>query len=93
MRTLGSEALTLRTTFAVTASSLYKPTLAEEEMLVQYVLDLGSRGFPPWIYGVEDIANLLLMTCCKKPVGKLWAHRFIRHCPKLKMRFLHAYDF
>ena len=45
-------------------------TPTEEETLVQYVLDLDSRGFPPRICGVEDMANLLRKTRNAKRVGK-----------------------
>jgi RecB family endonuclease NucS len=42
---------------------------------------------------VEDIANNLLKTRGAKPVGKLWAHRFIQRRPELKTRFNRVYDF
>ncbi len=65
----------------------------EEETIVRYVLDLDSRGFPPRICCVEDMANLLLTTRHAKPVGKLWAYRFVQHRSELKTRFSRAYDF
>jgi hypothetical protein len=37
-----------------------KLTDLEESVIVQYVLDLDSKGFPPRLRGVEDIANRLL---------------------------------
>jgi hypothetical protein len=37
-----------------------KLTNLEEEKLVEYILDMDSRGFPPRIKGVEDMANILL---------------------------------
>ena len=52
----------------------YKLTNLEEEVLIQYILDLDSRGFAPWLDGVEDIANLLLKSRRRDPVGKLWAY-------------------
>jgi len=48
----------------------YNLTPSEEETLIQYILNLDTRGFPPQICGVEDMANLLLATRCAKPVGK-----------------------
>src|SRR5205823_11025065 len=42
--------------------SQHKLTESEEETVVRHVLDLDSRGFPPRIEGVEDMANLLLTT-------------------------------
>ncbi len=37
-----------------------KLTALEEEMVVQEVFDINSRGFPPRIYDIENIANRLL---------------------------------
>ena len=41
---------------------MQKLTTTEEDAIVQYILDLDSRGFPPRLDGVEDMANLLLAT-------------------------------
>jgi hypothetical protein len=71
----------------------HKLTLTEEETLVRYILDLDSRGFPPRISGVEDMANLLLATRHASRVGKQWAYRFVQRRPELKTRFSRAYDF
>ena len=68
-------------------------TLTEEETIVRYILDLDSRGFPPLIAGVEDMANLLLERRGAKRVGKQWAYRFVRRRLELKTRFSRAYDF
>jgi len=65
----------------------------EEGVLIRYILDLDSRGFAPQLDGVEDMANLLLKSRRRDPVGKLWAHRFVKRCPELKMRFNRVYDF
>jgi hypothetical protein len=72
---------------------VYNLTESEEETLVRYILDLDSRGFPPRIEGVKDIADLFLMMRGAKRVGKQWAYRFIRRYPKLKTRFSRVYDF
>jgi hypothetical protein len=45
-------------------------TESEEKTLIRYILDLDSRGFPPRIKRVKDIADLLLMMCSAKRVGK-----------------------
>ena len=39
-------------------------------MIVRYILDLDSRGFPPQLYKVEDIANKILRTCTETRVSK-----------------------
>jgi len=71
----------------------HKLTSAEEDTIVQYILDLDSRGFPPRIKGMEDMANLLFKTRSAKLVGMNWAFRFVRRRLKLKTRFSRAYDF
>lgn len=45
-------------------------TSSEEDALVRYILDLDTRGFPPRIEGVKNMANSLLTTRRAKPVGK-----------------------
>lgn len=45
-------------------------TLEEEEVIIQYILDLDSRGFSPKKAEVEDMANLLLAKRNAPPVGK-----------------------
>jgi hypothetical protein len=43
-----------------TKSPLRKLTDLEEEVLVRYILDLNTRGFPPRMSIVREIANILL---------------------------------
>ena len=54
-----------------------KLTESEENAIVQYVLDLDKRGFPPRIAGVENMANFLLEKRDSKRVGGRWVNRFI----------------
>lgn len=65
----------------------------EEEVISQYILDLDTRGFPPNLGDVEDMANLILASRGKGRVGKLWAHRFVKRRSELKTRFSRVYDF
>ncbi len=71
----------------------YNLTPTEEDTIVQYILDLDSRGFPPRIDNMRDIADLLCKTRDAKPVGKQWPYNFVRRRPELKTRFSRAYDF
>jgi hypothetical protein len=48
-----------------------KLTDLEERMIVQYILELDARVFPPRLCGVEDMANYLLRERNTPPVGKL----------------------
>ncbi|KAM9874243.1 transposase [Verticillium dahliae] len=52
----------------------------EESTIVQYVLDLDSRSFPPRLSGVEDMANRLLAERDATKVGKNWASNFRAQC-------------
>ncbi|KAJ3454583.1 hypothetical protein MRS44_013183 [Fusarium solani] len=65
----------------------------EEQIIVQFILDLDSRGFPPRLRGVEEMANRLLADRDASPVGKRWASNFVRRHPKLKTRFFRKYDY
>ena len=48
-----------------------KLTQSEEEAIVQYIIELIARAFPPRLRGVEDMANQLLRVRDAPPVGKL----------------------
>jgi hypothetical protein len=58
----------------------------EEETIVQYIIELVTRSFPPRLSGVEDMANQLLRARNAPPVGKFWAHNFVRRRPEPVMR-------
>jgi helix-turn-helix, Psq domain len=51
--------------------AVQKLTELEEEVIVNHILDLDSRGFSPRLADVEDMANHLLKTHRAKHVGKL----------------------
>jgi hypothetical protein len=64
----------------------------EEQTIVQYISDLSARVFPPRLCFVEDMANRLLRECDVPPVGKNWAHNFVKRQPELRTRFTRRYD-
>jgi hypothetical protein len=68
-------------------------TPIEEEVIIQYILDLDTRGFAPRLTSVKDIANYILESRGGRRVGKLWAYRFVQRQPVLKTRFNRVYDF
>jgi hypothetical protein len=49
-----------------------KLTDLEKSVLVQYILDLATKEFPPRLSIAEDMANRLLATCDKSRVGIRW---------------------
>src|SRR6266699_5162012 len=53
-------------------SNLRKLTALKEKVIVQEVYDLDSRGFPPRICDMEDIANRLLAICDTIYIGLHW---------------------
>ena len=74
-------------------ANCHKLTKVEEEVIIQYILDLDTRGFAPRLGGVEDMANYILESHRGRHVGKNWAQRFVQQCPELKTRFNRVYDF
>jgi hypothetical protein len=65
----------------------------EEQIIVQFVIDLDSRGFPSRLRFVEEMANSLLADRNASPVGKRWAYNFIKRQPELKMCIFCRYDY
>jgi hypothetical protein len=64
---------------------------AEEQSLIQWILNLDRRGFPPQIIDVRRMANVLLATRGQdpppQPVGKCWVSRFINNQPELQTKW------
>ena len=63
----------------------------EEQSLVQWILDLDRRGFPPHIIDVRRMADALLAARGQDPpstpVGKKWVSRFIQSQPELQTKW------
>ena len=55
---------------ANTIPNLRKLSNLEEKVVIQYILNLNLRGFPPQLGGVEEMANRLLADRDMSPVGK-----------------------
>src|SRR5450432_4244789 len=70
-----------------------KLTPEEELAVVQYILDLDSRGFPPRPQAVQEMADLLLAERDASPVGKNWTSNFFNRRTKLKTKFSRKYDY
>lgn len=70
-----------------------KLTNLEESVVIQRILDLDSRGFPPRLRAVEDMANKLLADRAGGKVGKNWPTNFVNRTPELKTRLNRKYDY
>jgi DDE superfamily endonuclease/Tc5 transposase DNA-binding domain/helix-turn-helix, Psq domain len=65
----------------------------QESVLSEYILELDSKGFPPRLCVVEDMANRILATRQDERVGQRWAGNFVRRRPELRTRFQRKYDY
>jgi hypothetical protein len=65
----------------------------EEDVIVQHILDLYLRGFPPRLATVKDMADSLLAERHEDPVGQKWARSFVTRRPELKVKFNRKYDY
>ena len=65
----------------------------EEQTIVQYVIELDTRAFPPRLSGVEDMANQLRRERDAPPVGKRWAHNFVNRQQEIQTRWARKYDY
>jgi hypothetical protein len=65
----------------------------EEEVIVQHILNLNARGFPPWLAAVADMANCLHAERHVGQVSVNWPSTFVMRQPKLKVKFNRKYDY
>jgi hypothetical protein len=63
----------------------------EEQSLVEWILELDRRGFPPHIIDVRRMADNLLdargQSPRPQPVGQQWVHRFINRQSELQTKW------
>ena len=69
-----------------------KLTQLEEEVIVNYILDLDRRGFAPTYAAVRDMADKLLAARGAGQVGVHWPRNFVKRTDSLTTRFNRAYD-
>jgi hypothetical protein len=70
-----------------------KLTKLEEKTIVEYILDLDARYYPPRLGEVRDMANRLLEDRGALRVGPRWASNFVKRQPELQARFFRKYDY
>ena len=79
-----------------TVSAKRKLSPIEEQSLVQWILKLDQRGFPPHIIDVRRMADALLAARGQdlppQPVGKNWVSRFIQSQPELQTKWSRRFN-
>jgi hypothetical protein len=65
----------------------------EESVLLEYILNLAAKGFPPRLSFVEDMASRLRAQRGLPRVGTRWASHFVKRHPELRTRFQRKYDY
>lgn len=68
-------------------------TQGEEQTILEHILDLDSRSYPPRLGDVGDMANRLLEARGASRVGTNWPARFVKRHPQLRTRFSRRYDY
>lgn len=76
-----------------TRANSMKLTKLEETVILERIIDLVNRGFPPRLDDVRDMANRLLAVRDATRVGPRWAGNFIQRQPDLLMRFQRRIDY
>jgi hypothetical protein len=68
-------------------------TKTEEEVVVEHILELITRGFPPRLAAVADIANSLRAERNLGQVGLNWPSMWVKRRPEFTMKFNRKYDY
>ncbi|EFQ95321.1 hypothetical protein PTT_06719 [Pyrenophora teres f. teres 0-1] len=63
----------------------------QEEVIIEYILDLDQRGFAPTYAAVRDIADKLLAARGGGQVGVQWPRNFVKRTDRIMTRFNRAY--
>jgi len=69
-----------------------KLTELKEEVIIGHILNLASRGFPPSLNYVRNMADRLLAARSAGQVGKLWLNNFVKRTARLTTYFSRPYD-
>jgi hypothetical protein len=69
-----------------------KLTQLEEQVIVDYILNLDLRGFSPTYAAIRDMANKLLAARGADRVRQKWPANFVKRTDSLTTCFNRAYD-
>ena len=70
-----------------------KLTDLEEEVIVRHIFELHSRGTPPNLQRVGDMANSILAGRGSQTVGPRWPRNFVNRQSELKTHINRKYDY
>jgi hypothetical protein len=62
-------------------------------VIVEHILELVARGFPPRLAAVADMANSLRAERNLSHVGINWPSTFVKRQPELEVKFNRKYDY
>jgi hypothetical protein len=65
----------------------------EEDVLVKHIINLVTRGFPPRLAAVADMANSLHVERNLGQVGINWPGTFVKRCPELTTKVNCKYNY
>jgi uncharacterized protein YoaH (UPF0181 family) len=68
-------------------------TNTEKQVIVEHILELVARGFPPRLADVAIMANSLRAERSLSHVGLNWPSTFVKRQPELRIKFNRKYDY
>jgi hypothetical protein len=62
-------------------------------VIIKHILELVTRGFPPRLAAVADMANSLRAKRNLGHIGLNWPSTFVKRQPELTVKFNRKYDY
>jgi uncharacterized protein YoaH (UPF0181 family) len=78
---------------ADTMANLRNLTATKEQVIVEHILKLVARGFPPRLAAVADMANSLRAERNLGHIGLNWPSTFVKRQLELTVKFNRKYDY
>lgn len=77
-----------------TRANNHKLTLIEEQVLIEWILNLDERGYPLRIQDLREAATVLLQQRdATGTIGINWPTNFVKRRPEIKAKFNRKYDY
>jgi uncharacterized protein YoaH (UPF0181 family) len=74
-------------------ANLRNLTATKEQVIVEHILKLVARGFPPRLAAVADMANSLRAERNLGHIGLNWPSTFVKRQLELTVKFNRKYDY